>query len=176
VRQEQPYEKPEPRDGIIKTKPVIKSLGEAAFENILNKNCGKHRVHEKPGMMAVIVDITDTVMLHMYEYEDDIQVHQGGEINIFKEAKTRMLKTNKTNPKHKNVNVNVDIINAVKFNKEYKADIQVHRDREINMFKEAKTRMLKTNPKGRNNAAIPIKTRLLYNGNYHQYSTSMSWF
>jgi hypothetical protein len=61
----------------------------------------------------------------------------------------------KTNLKYKNVNV--DIVNAVKFNKEYEADIQVHRDRKLNMFEEPEMRMLKTNPKGKNNAAIPIE-------------------
>jgi hypothetical protein len=40
-------EKPEPRDGMLKTifKSVIKSLGEAAFQNILDIVLGKHRVH-----------------------------------------------------------------------------------------------------------------------------------
>ena len=49
------------------------------------------------------------------------------EINMFKEVETKMLKIN---PKYKNVNV--DTINAVKFNTEYEASIQVHQDGEIN--------------------------------------------
>jgi hypothetical protein len=47
-----------------------------------------------------------------------------------------------------------DIINAVILNTEYEASIQ---DGETNMFEEAETRKLKTNPKGKNNAAIPIE-------------------
>jgi hypothetical protein len=80
------YEKPEPSDGMLKinSKPVIKSLGEAAFENILDKDFGKHRVHEKPGMRAVM----------------------DGEINMFEEAKTRMLKTNPKGKHDENLNVN----------------------------------------------------------------------
>jgi hypothetical protein len=48
----------------------------------------------------------------------------------------------KTNPKYKNVNV--DIINAVKFNTEY----------EINMFKEPEMWILKTTPKGKDNKNV----------------------
>jgi hypothetical protein len=43
------YEKPGPRDGMLKnnSKPVIESLSEADFENILDNVFGKHQVHEK---------------------------------------------------------------------------------------------------------------------------------
>ena len=133
------YDKPEPRDGKLKTnsKPVIKFLGEADFENILGKVLGKHRVHEKPGMRAVMDDIIDAIMLNM----DEKPGPRDG--------------TLKTNPKYKNVNM--DIIDAVMLDKEYEAGIQVHQGGEINMFEEAETRMLKTNPKGKNNVAIPIE-------------------
>jgi hypothetical protein len=43
----------------------------------------------------------------------------------------------------------VDIIDAILRNKKCEAD--------INMFKEAETRMIKTNPKGKNNTANPIE-------------------
>ena len=118
------YEKPEPRDGMLKTnsKSVIKSLGEAVFENILDKVLDKHRVHEEPGMRAVMDYIIDATILNI----DQKPGPRDG--------------TLKTSPKYKNVNV--DIIDAVRFNKEYEADIQVHR--EINVFKELEMRMLKT--------------------------------
>jgi hypothetical protein len=51
-----------------------------------------------------------------------------------------------TNPRYKNATV--DIIDAVLLDKKYEAD--------SNMFKEAETRKLKTNPKGKNNAANSI--------------------
>jgi hypothetical protein len=47
-----------------------------------------------------------------------------------------------------------DIINTGILNMKYEASIQ---EGETNMFKEAETGMLKTNPKGKNNAAIPIE-------------------
>jgi hypothetical protein len=43
------------------------------------------------------------------------------------------------------------------FNKKHEAGIQVHQGGETNMFEEAETRILKTNPKGKNNAATPIE-------------------
>jgi lysine/ornithine N-monooxygenase len=178
------YEKPEPRDGMLKTNPKYKNMTVDIIDAVMfnteyeadiqvhrdreinmfkehemkmlkttpkgkyDKNVNMdHVMDEKPEM----TDIIDAVMLNT-EYEDDIQVHQGGEINMFEEAETRMLKTN---PKHKNVNV--DIINAVKFNKEYEADIQVHRDREINMFKEPEIRMLKITPKGKDDKNVMDK-------------------
>jgi hypothetical protein len=122
-------------------------------------------MHKKPETRDVRNDITDVIMLNTEhktdiintvipntECEAGIQVHQGREINMFKEAETRMLKTN---PKYKNVNV--DIINAIKFNKEYGADRQVHRDREINMFEEPEMRMLKTTPKGKDDKNVMDK-------------------
>jgi hypothetical protein len=44
----QMYEKPELKDGMLKnnSKPAIKSLGEAAFEKPLDKDCGKYRTHK----------------------------------------------------------------------------------------------------------------------------------
>jgi hypothetical protein len=49
----------------INSKPMIKSLGEAAFENILGKVSGKHKVHENPGIWAMMDDIFATIMLNM---------------------------------------------------------------------------------------------------------------
>jgi hypothetical protein len=68
--------------------PVIKSLGDAALENILDKDPGKDKVHKKPETSTVMVDIIDPVMLNMYEKP---------------EPRDGMLKTN---PKGKYVNVN----------------------------------------------------------------------
>ena len=59
----------------------------------------------------------------------------------------------KTNSKH----MNVDIIDTAMRNAEYEAGIQVYQGKEVNIFKEAETGMLKTNPKGKNNVATPIK-------------------
>jgi hypothetical protein len=83
-------EKPEPRDGMLKTnsKSMIKSLGEAAFENILDRVLGKHRVHEKPGMRAVMDDIFDAAMLDM-KYEAGIRAHQGRELIMHEKLETR---------------------------------------------------------------------------------------
>jgi hypothetical protein len=124
------YEKPELSKS--NSKSMIKSLG-LAFENILGKVSGKHRIHEKPGMRAVTGDTIDAIMLNMDE--------KPGPLN--------------TNPKHKNVNV--DIIDATTLNTGYEAGIQVHQGGDINMSKEAETKMLKTNPKGKNNAATPVE-------------------
>ena len=61
-----------------------------------------HVMDEKPEMNVNVV------------YEAGIQGHQAGEINMFEEAVTRILKTN---PKYKNMKV--DIIDAAMFNAEY---------------------------------------------------------
>jgi hypothetical protein len=146
----------------IDSKPMIKSLGEAVFENTLGKVSGKHRVHEKPGMRTVMDDIFDAVMLNM-KYKAGIKAHQGRELIMHEKLQTRngMIKTTpkakydvnnavikslgeaafemrmlKTNPKYKNVNL--DIIDAAMFNKKHEAGIQV-------------------NPKGKNNAVTPIE-------------------
>jgi hypothetical protein len=145
-------------------------------------NAMKTQRYEKPGMRAGIADITDTVMadmvheasiedyqdrrLIMYEkpeQKDGMLKINHKESKMFEEPELRMLKTidiidaimdekpgsrdGMLKIKHKNVNVNS--INAVLLDMEYKAG--------INMFKEAKTRMLKTNPKGKNNTANPIE-------------------
>ena len=57
-------EKSEPRDGMLKTnsKSLIKSLGEVAFENILDRVLDKNGDHEKPGMRAVMDDIFDATI------------------------------------------------------------------------------------------------------------------
>jgi hypothetical protein len=47
--------------------PVIKSVGDAALENIFDKYPGKDKVHEKPETRAVMVDIIAASMLNMYE-------------------------------------------------------------------------------------------------------------
>jgi hypothetical protein len=39
--------------------PVIKSFGDAALENILDKDPGKDKVHKKPETRAVMVDIIE---------------------------------------------------------------------------------------------------------------------
>jgi hypothetical protein len=56
-------EKPESRDGMLQSssKPVVGSLGGAAFENFLEKDCGKHMAHES-GMSAVMADTTNADM------------------------------------------------------------------------------------------------------------------
>jgi hypothetical protein len=65
------------------------------------------------------------------------------------ETRDEMLKTN---PKYKNVNG--DIIDAVMFDKEYEAEIQDRRDREINVFEEPEMRMLKITLKGKHNKSV----------------------
>jgi hypothetical protein len=79
------------------------------------------------------------------ECEAGIKVHQGGVINMHKEDETRMLKTNL---KYKNVNM--DIINSVKFNTEY----------EIKMFKEPGMRILKTTPKGKYGEDVNVDNKV----------------
>jgi hypothetical protein len=70
------YKKFETRDGMLKTnpKPMIKSFGVAAFKNFLERDSGKHRVHEKPDMRSAMVDIIDAIMLNT-EYEAGAKVH-----------------------------------------------------------------------------------------------------
>jgi hypothetical protein len=137
--------------------PVTKSFGDAAFGNILDKDPGKDKGHEKPEMRAVMVDIIDAVMLNT-EYEAGIKVNQGRERNMSEKPETR--------------DVMDDITDAVMLNKEYKAGVKVHRGREFSMHEKPETRdgMFKANPKGnsnenlnmnnvmdKNNAAAPIE-------------------
>jgi hypothetical protein len=141
----QMYEKPEPKDGMLKNNPKESKMFEepemrmlkTTLKGTYDKNVNVDRVMDKKPEMNVNV-----------EYEASIQVHQAGEINVFEEAKTGTLKTNL---KYKNVNV--DIIDDIMFNTEYKAGIQVYQGEEVNMFEGAETRMLKTKPKGKNNVA-----------------------
>jgi hypothetical protein len=82
--------------------PAIKSFGDAASENIVDKDSGKGKGHEKPEMEAVMVDIINVVMLNTEykadiidtamlntEYEADIKVHQGMEFNMYEKPETR---------------------------------------------------------------------------------------
>jgi hypothetical protein len=79
--------------------PAIKSVGDAASENILD---GKGKGHGKPEMEAVMVDIIDVVMFNTEyeadiidaamlntEYEAEIKVHQGREFNMYEKPETR---------------------------------------------------------------------------------------
>jgi hypothetical protein len=50
---------------------VIKFVGDDASENILDEESGKVKGHGKPGMEAVMVDISDVVMSNT-ENEADI--------------------------------------------------------------------------------------------------------
>jgi hypothetical protein len=68
--------------------PVTKCLGNAAFENNLDKDPGKDKVHEKPETRAVMVDIIDAVMLNT-EYESGVLVHQGRELNMYEKLEKR---------------------------------------------------------------------------------------
>ena len=90
------YKKSESKDGRLENnpEPVSKFLGEAAFENSLDKDCGKHRVHEKPGMRALIADITDAVMPNMV-HEANIKDYQGRKLIMHEKPEPRdgMLKT-----------------------------------------------------------------------------------
>jgi hypothetical protein len=171
----------------INHKPVIKSFGEAAFENILDKDSGKHKVHEKPEMRAVMIDIINAVMLYT-EYEAGVKVHRDSNLNMDEKPGPRdgMLKTNPKGKYDENVNVDnvmeekpearelmhdeanvvrkrgnvrqdqvdqlniyvkpetragmVDIFDAVMLNIEYEADVMVHRGRELNMSEKPETR------------------------------------
>jgi hypothetical protein len=58
-----------------------------------------------------MVDISDAVMLNT-EYEADIKVHQGRELNIYEKPETR--------------DVMNDITGAVMLNTEYEAGVKVH--------------------------------------------------
>jgi hypothetical protein len=50
---------------------AIKSVGDAASKIILDEESGKDKGHRKPGMEAVMVDISDVVMSNT-EYKADI--------------------------------------------------------------------------------------------------------
>ena len=117
----------------------------------------KRMLKTNPKYKNVNVDIINSVKFNK-EYGADSQLHRDREINMFEESEMRMLKTTPKGKDDKNVMDKkpeiTDIINALILNTEYKASIQ---DGETNMFEEAETRMLKTNPKGKNNAAIPIE-------------------
>ena len=121
----------------------------------------------------VNMDIIDAIMLDK-ECEAGIQVHQGGEINMFKEPEMRMLKTTSKGKYDKNVNMDhmmdkkpemADIMDAAILNTEYEDGIQVYQGGESNMFEEAKTRMLKTNPKNKNKNADIIDA-VIFNKKY----------
>jgi hypothetical protein len=106
----QPFEKTKPRDGMHKIifKPVIKSLGEAAFENILDKDCGEPRGYKKPEMRAVIADIKDYQGRKLIVYEkpeprDRMLKTNPKEIKMFEEPEMRMLKTTLKGKYNKNV-------------------------------------------------------------------------
>jgi hypothetical protein len=168
------------RDVMRKTnsKSVIKSLGEVAFENILDRVFDKHG-GEKPGMRAVMDDIFDATTLNMkhkikYDVNNAVKT-QSYEINskpmikalgetVFENTQGKTsgkhrvhekpgiravtgdiidaIMDEKPGPRYgtlktKHKNLNVDSIDAIRLDKKYEAD--------INMFKEAETRMLKTN-------------------------------
>jgi hypothetical protein len=169
----QMYEKPELKDGMLKnnSKPVIKSLGEAAFEKPLDKDCGKYRAHEKPGTRVVIADITDTVMSDMVhkasiedyqdrklnmdekpEPRDGMLKFNPKEIQMFKEPEMRMLKTTLKGTYDRNVNMDhvMDKKPEMNVNVKYEAGIEVHQAGEINMFEETEMKILKTNPMYKN--------------------------
>jgi hypothetical protein len=86
---------------------MIKSLGGAAFENTPGKVSGKHRVHEKPGMRAVMDNVFNAIMLDI-KYEAGIKAHQGRELIMHEKLEARN-GINKTTPKDK-----YDVNNAVK--------------------------------------------------------------
>ena len=52
----------------------------------------KNKVHEKPETRAVMVDITDAVVLNT-EYEASIKVHQGRELNRYEKPERREMMT-----------------------------------------------------------------------------------
>jgi hypothetical protein len=140
------YEKPEPRDGMLKTntkeikmfeEPEMRML-KTTLKGTYDKNVNMDHVMDKKPEMNVNV-----------EYEAVIQVHQAGEINMYEETDMRIFKTIR-----KFKNVNVDIIDAAMFNTEYDAGIQVYQGEEVNMFEEAEA---EDNPKGKNNVATPIE-------------------
>jgi hypothetical protein len=148
------------------SKSVIKSLGEVAFKNILDRVSDKHG-GEKPGMRAVMDDIVNATILDM-KHVAKYYVNNAVETQLYEIDSKPMIKSGKhkaheksvmravtgdiinaimdekpgsrdgtLNTKHKNVNM--DIIDAVLLDKKYEAD--------INMFEEAEMRMLKTNLK-----------------------------
>ena len=136
------YEKPEKRDGIVKTnpkgnydenvnnvmnennekklsrqsirtpmgEPVIELFGETAFENTLDKDPGKHKVHKKPEKRDVEVNINPEG-----KHDEDVN---GGNMNnavrklLYKKPEKRDVKD--------------DIIDAVLLNTEYEAGIKTH--------------------------------------------------
>ena len=130
----QMYEKPEPKDGLLKNNPKESKMFEepemrmlkTTLKGTYDKNANMDHVMDKKPEMNVNV-----------EYEAGIQVHQAGEINMYEEAETRILKTK---------NMNLDITDAAICNTEYEAGIQFYQGQEVNIFKEAETRMLKATP------------------------------
>ena len=136
------HEKPEKRDVVVYINPE-----DVHMNNVMDEifNTGMFNTKYE----FVVVDIKDVGMRNM-EYEADsintevgIEAYRGRKLSMHEQPE--MLKTN---PKCKNMNV--DITNGVMFVKEYEADTQDHQDGEINMFKEAEIRMLKINPKYKN--------------------------
>jgi hypothetical protein len=123
-------------------------------KNTLDKDPDKDKGHKKLEKGDVVVHIIAAVRLNT-EYEADsintevcIEAYRGRKLNMHEQPETRdeMLKTN---PKYKNMNM--DIIDAVMVDKEYQDDIQDHRDREINGFEEPEMGMFKITPKGKCN-------------------------
>jgi hypothetical protein len=81
---------------------ILKTITKGKYDKNVNVD---HLMDEKPKTRAGMADIIDAVMLNT-EYEAGIQVHRGGEINMFEEAETRMLKTNPKGKHDENVTVN----------------------------------------------------------------------
>jgi hypothetical protein len=147
----QPYEKPEPRDGMPKSnsKPVTKSHAEAVFEaSIEDYQGGKLTMDEEPKLRDerlkanpryknVSMDRIDAVRSNT-ECEADIKIQQGRELDIHEKPETR--------------DVMNDITDVIMRITEYEANIQGHKDWKINM--------LKTNPKEINMSEVP-KMRML---------------
>jgi hypothetical protein len=168
------------RDGRLETNPKHKNVSMNIIDAVMSNTereadikilqGRKLDMHQKPETRDVMNDITD-VIVRITEYEADIQVHQDREINMLKTNpkeinmsevhKMRMLKEISKGNYDKNVNMDHVMdekpeMNGNMLNMEYKAGMQVHQAREINVFEEAEKRMLKTNLKGKNTVATPI--------------------
>jgi hypothetical protein len=123
-------------------------------EQDLQPGAREDKVHKKPEMRTVMVDIFDAVMLKSVgdAVPENIFDKDPGKDKMYKKPELRdgMLETNPKckydddkevnvrNTKKKDVMFN--IINAVMLNTEYKAGVKVHQGREPNMFKKPKKR------------------------------------
>jgi hypothetical protein len=151
--------------------PVIELFGETAFKNTLDKDPGKHKVHEKPEKRDIEVNINP-------EGKHDEDVNVGNMNNAVR--KRLYKKTEKRDRKD-------DITDTVLLNTEYEAGIKTHQGRELSTYEKPDMRnaMLKTNHQGKynddvhvnnvmevNNAAASIEDQKLYHDIYYQYSTS----